>query len=68
MPPTLDVPLKTCCLVLSDDQNLPQAAVDTVRQSEVDNAKAASKGNGWLAPITGKGFQSRTFTARQNYR
>jgi hypothetical protein len=55
-------------LVLGEHQDFANAAVEAVRQREVDNPVDAAERHGRLGAIAGEGFKARSFAAGQNHR
>ncbi len=67
-PGEVDVAVEAGGLVLREDENPPEAAVEAIRESEVDNAVSAAKGNGGLGAIASERFEARTLASGQDQR
>ena len=60
-PAERDVPVEAHRLVLREHQNPPQAAVEAVREREIDDAVDAAKRHGRLGPIARQRPEPRPF-------
>ena len=67
-PAEMDVPVEAGRLVLREDQNLANPAVQTVGQREIDDAIRTPERNGGLGPIAGQRLEARPFSAGQHDR
>src|SRR4051812_35274497 len=55
-------------LVLGEDQDLAQAAVEAVGQGEIDDAIEAAEGDGGLGAVTGERLEPGAFPSGKNQR
>src|SRR4029079_17193370 len=69
VPPSLvDVAVEAHRLVLREEQDAAEFAVEAVRKGEIDDAVEAAEGHGRLGPVAGQRLQARTLAARQDDR
>ncbi len=66
VPTPLQVLVKGVGLVLGQDEDLPQAAIDAVRKGEVDDPVGAAKGDGRLGTVAGQGIEPVALSAGEN--
>ena len=64
--PWPDVAVEAAGLVLGQDEDLAQAAVDAVGQGEVDDAVQAAERDGRLGPVAGERLEPRAPAAGQD--
>ena len=68
LPADVDVPVEAHRLVLREDQVLANAAVEAVREREVDDAIDAAERHRRLGAVAGQRLQPRTLAAGQDHR
>ena len=61
-----DVLVKLRGEVLGDDEDLVDVGIEGVREGDVDQSIAASKGDGWLAAHRSKGMQPGSLSTGQD--
>ena len=59
LPAEVDVPVEAHRLVLGEDEDLAHAAVEAVREGEVDDAVDAAERHGRLGAVAGERLQAR---------
>ena len=65
-PAEVDVPVEAHRLVLREDQHLADAAVQAVREREVDDPVEPAEGHGRLGPVARQRLQPRSLSPCQN--
>ena len=68
LPADVDVPVEAHRLVLREDQVLANAAVEAIREREVDDAIDAAERHRRLGAVAGQRLQPRTLAAGQDHR
>ena len=66
MPAEVEVAVEAAGLVLREQQDPPQAAVETVGEGEVHDPVDAAERHGRLGPVAGQGIEPRSLPARQH--
>ena len=68
LPAQVDVPVQAHRLVLREDEILAHAAVEAIRQGEINDAIDAAERDGRLGPVAGQRLQPRSLAPGQDHR